>query len=464
MVLMRKNINPEPAGSMKDGEKIQDRLLLCNGTILTFDEENPFLEQGSILIEDGMISRIGEPGDFRDYKGESFELYGKIVMPGLINAHHHFYSTFVKGLTKSKPAADFNEVLQNLWWRLDTKLRRDDIYYSTLYSIYEAIRKGTTTIIDHHASPGTVKGSLDIISRAVEECGIRAALCYEVSDRDGRKVAAAGIAENINWLQRVERENNPYLSGLFGMHAAFTLEDETLQEIAEAGRETGCGYHLHVAEAESDENHSIRHYNKRVVERLADFGLLNDKSIAAHGVYLNEREMEILAEKGVAVIHNPQSNLNNAVGIANICKMAEKGIIVGLGTDAMTNNMLEEARVALWAQHWRQKDPAAGFGEVINSLTVNNPLIANRYWDGTLGKLKEGYAADIIALDYSAPTPLNADNWAGHLIFGISQAQVDTTIINGRVLLWNKQLYLDIDEEELAARSREMAKKLWDRF
>ncbi len=461
---MWKFSNRVPVGNRSEGEEKGEQLLLCNGTILTFDEDNPFLERGSILIEGDKISRIGKPEDFRDYKGESFELYGKVIMPGLINAHHHFYSTLVRGLTKSKPAADFNEVLQNLWWRLDSKLQKDDIYYSTLYSIYEAIRKGTTTIIDHHASPGAVRGSLNIIARAVEECGIRACLCYEVSDRDGKKVAASGLAENVNWLQRVERENNPYLRGLFGMHAAFTLEDETLQEIAEAGSDTGCGYHLHVAEAEYDENHSIRHYNKRVVERLADFGLLNDKTIAAHGVYLNEREMEILAEKGVAVIHNPQSNLNNAVGIANICRMAEKGIIVGLGTDAMTNDMLEEARVALWAQHWRQKDPAAGFGEVINALTVNNPEIANRYWGGILGKLKEGYAADIIALDYSPPTPLGTDNWPGHLIFGISQAQVDTTIINGRVLLWNKQLYLDIDEELLAARSREVAKKLWDRF
>lgn len=451
-------------GTASTYESKDSSLLLINGTILTWDPENPLIEKGCILVEDGKISAIGESSDFEGYEGEKLDLDGKILMPGLINAHHHFYSSMVKGLTKAEPSGNFTEVLQNLWWRLDKKLQVDDIYYSTILSCFDAIRKGTTTIIDHHASPGAVKGSLNIIAQAVGKCGIKASLCYEVSDRDGKKVTAEGIAENMNWLKKVEEENNEYLKGLFGMHAAFTLSDRTLREIAEFTKQTGWGFHLHVAEAGSDEDYSIRHFNKRVVERLLDFNLLNDKTIAAHGVHLNGREMEILAEKEVAVVHNPQSNLNNAVGIANVCKMREKGLLVGLGTDAMTNNMLEEVRVALWAQHLRQNNPSAGFGEIVSALTEGNPEIAGRYWENKPGKIRKGYAADLIAIDYLPSTPLNAENWLGHLIFGISQATVDTTIVNGKVLMWNKQLFLNIDEEEAAKKSSELAKKLWERF
>lgn len=441
-----------------------EQLLLKNGTILTFDEQNPLLFDGSLLLGEGKIIKIGKPSDFKEYRGESLDLSGKIILPGLINAHHHFYSTLVKGLTKAKPAKDFNEVLRNLWWRLDKKLQSSDIYYSTVLSALDAIKHGTTTIIDHHASPGMVRGSLNIIAGALEKCGIRACLCYEISDRDGEEITGDGLSENLDWLLKTKEEGSDYLKGLLGMHAAFTLSDKSLEKIAAAGKKFDCGYHLHVAEALSDQEYSISKHRKRVVERLDSFGLLNDQSIAAHCVHVDEKEMEILAERKVAVIHNPQSNLNNAVGIADVCKMTKKGILVGLGTDAMTNNMLEEARVALWAQHWRQKDPSCGFGEITSALTKNNPLIANRYWNNRLGIIREGSAADIIAFDYYPHTPLTEENWLGHLIYGISQTRVDTTIINGKVLMWNKQLFLPLDEEEISRKSAETAAELWKRF
>ena len=441
-----------------------DQLLLINCRVLTCDPERPLIDRCSILLEEGKISRISESDDLIDHEGETLDLSGKIVMPGLINGHHHFYSTLVKGLTKADPAKDFSEVLKNLWWRLDKKLQKEDIYYSALLSIFEAIKHGTTTIIDHHASPGCVIGSLNTIARAAAEGGIRASLCFEVSDRDGEKVTSDGIKENISWLKNINQAQSPFLKGLFGMHASFTLSDKSLQRIAEASHELACGYHLHVAEALADQEHSIRNFNKRVVERLAQFDLLNNKTIAAHCVHINERERKLLADYGVAVVHNPQSNLNNAVGIANVLKMVNKGLIVGLGTDAMTNNMLEELRIALWAQHWKQENPSVGFGEIVSALVYNNPLIVNRYWDNQLGMIREGYLADIIAFDYYPHTPLTADNWMGHLVFGISQSSVDTTIVNGRVLYWNKQLFLDLDEEEISTKSQETARKLWQRF
>jgi len=439
-------------------------LLITGGTILTLDPENPVLQESAILVRGGVIVKIGSIEEFPNHEAETLSCEGQVIMPGFINAHHHFYSTMTCGLTKVKPSHDFNQVLKNLWWRLDKKLIHEDIYYSSLVSLINCIRKGTTTIIDHHASPRVATGSLGIIGKAVSLAGLRACLCYEVSNRDGVSATVAGIEENLDWLENTREKHNDHLRGLFGLHAAFTVNDETMQSIADKTADLDCGYHLHVAEAKSDEEYSRQHFGKSVVARLHDFNLLNDKSIAAHCVHIDESEMELLASSGTAVVHNPQSNLNNAVGIADLCKLFKKGVLVGLGTDAMTANMMEESRVGLWAQHLRQNDPAKGFNEITSALLQNNALIANRYWDNRLGVIKEGKAADIIVLDYNPATPLTSENWQGHFVFGLSQSTVDTTMVNGRVLMWNKQLFLDIVEEEIALKSREYAAKLWKRM
>ncbi len=441
-----------------------NRYILTGGTILTFDQDKPLLEQQAILIDDGYIVKIGADDCFQNEVCERINVEGKIIMPGLINAHHHFYSTFVTGLGKAAPAKNFSAVLENLWWRLDKKLLPEDNYYSALISILTSIRKGTTTIIDHHSSPYAVKNSLSQIANAVRETGIKASLCYEVSDRDGAEITQAGIEENYEWLKYCQNNPNPFLKGLLGLHAAFTLSDKTLANIADKIAELNCGIHIHTAEAEADEKYNVEHFGRRVVERLNDFNLLNSKSILAHGVYLNARELILAAEKGAAIVTNPQSNLNNAVGIADVCKMTELGITVGLGTDAMTNNMLEEVRVGVWAQHLKQNDPSRGFTEIASALVFNNPVIAQKYWGEKYGTIKEGSPADIIIVDYIPHTPFNEETWMGHLVYGISQANVEATICQGKILMWNGELLLDIDEQEVKAKARELAEKLWERF
>lgn len=441
-----------------------NQYIVTGGTILTFDPRDPVVEHHGILIEDGRILRIAPEAELSLLKCERVDAAGMVVMPGLINAHHHFYSTLVTGLGKAAPSKDFNEVLANLWWRLDKKLQDDDTYISALVSALSAIKKGCTTIMDHHASPYAIKGSLPLIAKAAREAGIRASLCYEVSDRDGDDRAKEGIAENSDWLHHLRLNPDPMLRGLFGMHAAFTLSDATLRVIADEVKNHGCGTHIHAAEAESDEIYNIQHHGKRVVERLCDFGLINSDSILAHGVHLNPREMMLVAEKGAAIVTNPQSNLNNAVGIADICKMTELGVTVGLGTDAMTVNMLQELRVGLWAQHLRQTNPSAGFMEITNTLVKANPRIAQKYWGFGHGQIVEGGPADIIFVQYDPHTPLTDETWLGHLIYGIAEANVSTTICAGKVLMWNGQLMLDIDEEEVKSRSRSLAKALWERF
>jgi putative selenium metabolism protein SsnA len=439
-------------------------LFIKNGIVVTLGDENKVLYGHAVLCEGKYIKKIAPRKTFRDKYDKVIDASGQVVLPGFINAHMHFYSTMVRGLGKAAPSANFQEVLENLWWRLDKKLTLDDCYYSALLPLIDAVRHGTTTLIDHHASPFAVRGSLDVIAKAVKKVGLRASLCYELSDRDGGKIAQEGIDENAAFIKRCQNDDDDQLRALFGLHASFTIGDKTLQRAAEAGRDLGAGFHVHTAEAQSDQDHSLKHFGMRVVERLHQHGILGTKTIAAHCVHVNEREMDLLAETGTAVAHNPQSNMNNAVGVADIVRMTRKGVLVGLGTDAMTVNMLEELRAALWAQHLSHGDPSCGFMEAVSTLAFNNAKIANRYWNGKLGVLKEGNYADIILSDYHPPTQFDESTLLGHLCFGLSQSVVDTTIASGRVLMRNKKLKLDIDEAEAAAKSRDLAKKLWDRF
>ena len=440
------------------------RILIQNGTLVTFGTPCRVLEGQALLVEDGRIARIAPKETVTGPFDQVIDAAGQVVMPGLVNAHMHFYSTLGRGLGKMAPSASFQEVLDHLWWRLDRQLTLDDVEVSAQVVLLDAIRKGTTTLVDHHASPFAITGSLDRIAKAVKASGVRASLCYEVSDRDGEAIATEGLEENLVFARRCAQEQDPQLRALFGLHAAFTLSDATLDRAATLGHDLGIGFHVHVAEAASDVAVNLQNFGLSPVARLHAHGLLGEQSIAAHAVHVTDADIDLLASSDTFVAHNPQSNLNNAVGIADLLKLTARGVRVGLGTDAMTVNMLEEVRVALWAQHLRQDNPSCGFMEVANALFVRNPKLASRMWGFPLGILQEGAAADLILVDYHPPTPLNGDTVLGHLIFGLSQATVDTTICAGRVLMAGKRLAIDVDEAALAAKSRELATRLWDRF
>ncbi len=435
-------------------------IVIKNGVIATLGTGNQVLHNHDLLIENGVISKIGQK-----LKGDKvIDAKGRLVLPGFINAHMHYYSSLVKGLGKADPSANFGEVLENLWWRLDKKLSLEDCYYSALVANIEAIKKGTTTLIDHHASPGAIKGSLDECARAVLDSGLRACLCYELSDRDGAQTISDGIDENIDFIKKCKTDSSDQLRALFGLHASFTICDETLEKAVVAAKKYNAGFHVHTAEAQSDQDKTIEMAGKRVVERFHEHGILGEKTICAHCVHIDDHERELLAKTNTMVVHNPQSNMNNAVGVADIFKMKQAGILVGLGTDAMTTNMLEELRSAHWIHKLTQDNPSVGFMECIEMLVHNNPKICERYWPNMgLGELKVGGAADVIIMDYYSPTELSSDTIYGHMIFGFSQATVDTTIASGKVLMENKKL-ISIDEVEVAAKARECAKALWERF
>jgi len=477
-------------------------LLIENGTVLTGGKTPFVLPNHSVLIENGCITRIAPTRQLQRSGARRINVSRKVVVPGFINAHTHFYSTFARGLTKTRSAGNFVDVLKNLWWRLDSALTTEDCYYSALIALLDSIRHGTTTLIDHHASPHAVGGSLAAIEKAVKQTGLRACLCYELSDRDGARISKEGLEENVAFIRRCQRAearslpsevgsresevqgsrfkvqgskfaghllsstlySQPTTAALFGLHAAFTLKDGTLEKAAALGQELATGFHIHVAEAESDQQYSQQKHRLRVVERLNKFGILGPRSIAAHCVHVNRREMDILSQTQTAVVHNPQSNLNNAVGIADVVSMTRRNVLVGLGTDAMTTNMLEEMRAAIWAQRHLAQNPSVGFAEAVAALVCNNPEIAERCFRLPLGELREGCPGDVAVIDYDPPTPLEVGNSFGHLVFGVSQAAVDTTIVGGRVLMENRRLTLDLDEPRINACARELAAKLWKRL
>ncbi len=439
-----------------------NRVLIQGGILVTLESPNRILANHAVLIEDDIIRAILPQRSTHHIDAEVIDARGQVVMPGFINAHMHFYSTFACGLTKALPAGNFMSVLRNLWWRLDRRLTLEDCYFSTLVAGLEAIRHGTTTIIDHHSSPCATRGSLGKIARAVKDLGLRACLCYEVSDRDGKATACAGLEENLRFLEECRRHNDSQISSLFGLHASFTLGERTLRRCAAATEQYQTGFHIHCAEDATDQKITQSRYGRGVVRRLADHGILGPRTICAHAVHLQDVEWDLLAQTRTAVVHNPQSNMNNAVGVMDLENATRRGVLVGLGTDAMTGNMLEELRSAIWVQRLRQGNPSAAFDDAVALLIKNNQEIARRYFP-RVGQIKEGWLADLICIDYLPATEMNQHNFAAHLVFGLSQASVDTTIVGGRVLMKHRQLTV-LDEEKIARRARKLSAALWNRF
>ena len=441
-------------------------LLIGNGRVITRDEAQSYLSDGCVAIRDHLIVEIGSTREVESkYPGSDFiDVRGRVIMPGLINTHTHLYSTFARGLALKDPPPDsFQQILERLWWRLDKALTLEDIYYSALVSLMDCVKNGTTTIFDHHASPGAVRGSLVTTAKAAQAVGMRCCQCYEVSDRDGKEVAEQGIRENMEFIHYCNQAGDDMAKGMFGLHASLTLSDETLSRCCEENAGTKAGFHIHAAEGRVDVEDCLGRYGRRVIERLFDFGILGSKTIAAHCVHIDDREMDLLRDSKTKVVHNPESNMGNAVGCAPVIEMLRRGVHVGLGTDGYTCDMFESLKVANLLHKHHLTDPKAGWEEAPDMLFRSNGLICEEYFTRPLGKLVPGAYADIIVVDYDPPTPLHAGNLDAHILFGISGPMVDTTIINGRVVMRERQL-VDIDEAQILAKSRELAAEVWKRF
>jgi putative selenium metabolism protein SsnA len=426
-------------------------MILSNARILTFDAAQRVIDCGSVEIRgDGTIGAVSSRAPERGRN--VIDVQGKLIMPALINCHTHLYSTLARGISLTGNAPrNFPEILKKLWWRLDRALKPGDIYYSALVGLIDSAKCGVGTLVDHHSSPNACAGSLDLIEQAFREVGLRGVLCYETSDRNG---AQPGIAENIRFIKRAQRMTDGLISASFGLHAGFTLSDRTLRQCVEANQSSGAGFHVHVAEDRSDSG---------AARRLCEAGILDERSIAAHCVHVTAGEMNSLARRGVNVVHNPQSNCNNAVGVQKLPELVRRGVLVGLGSDGYTPRMWDEFKTAFHLQKLQARDPRAAYGEAYAAAFLNNREIAKKVWGLDVGRIERGARADIVLIDYQPPTPLDAGNLSGHLLFGISNAPVDSLIVNGRHVLRNGRI-VTVDERAIREKASLQARKLWQRF
>ena len=439
--------------------------LIANGKLITRDSAMPYLENGGVAVEGAKILEVGETAALKAKypQAEFIDAKGMVIMPAFINAHSHIYSGLARGLSiNGHNPTNFFEVLDGMWWNIDRHLTLEDTRRSAYTTYIDSIKTGCTTVFDHHASYCEIEGSLFAIEEVAKELGVRTCLCYEVSDRDGEAKCDAAIQENADFIAHCEKEQDPMVKAMFGGHALFTISDRTFEKMVKAN-DGRTGFHIHVAEGMNDVYDSLQKYGTRSVNRLLNQGILGPKTLLGHCIHVNPAEMDIIKETGTMVVNNPESNMGNAVGCSPILQMIQKGILVGMGTDAYTFDMLESLKVALIIQRHHACLPNVAWCEVTDMLFKNNREICAKYFPDPLGILKAGAAADVIVMDYKPFTPFSGDNIDGHMIFGMTGRQCETTMCNGQLLMKDRQL-IGIDEEAVNARTLEVSKKLWGRL
>jgi putative selenium metabolism protein SsnA len=431
-------------------------LLVSGGTVVT-SLDPPVVVRADVLIDAGRIVAVGGPGE--QPTDEHIDASGCLVIPGNVNAHMHVYSALARGMPyRLAPPGDFVEILQRVWWRLDRALDEGSVRASALVGGLEALLAGTTTLIDHHASPNAIDGSLDVVAEALASLGLRSVCCYEVTDRDGPECSRAGLAENERFIRRTAAGGLPLARGMVGAHASFTLSDETLAACAGLASDTAVGLHVHAAEDAADEADSERQHGVRVARRLAEVGALDARTLLAHGVHLDEEEAKLVRDVGATLAHNPRSNMNNAVGRTPLAWLGER---VALGTDGIGSDMFVESQAAFF--RWRDDGASPAPGWPLARLATGASAAARAFGEPALGRIVPGAPADLVILDYDAPTPLTADSFAGHWLYGLGARWVRDVIVAGSVVVRHRRLPRT-DQDALVAEARVQAARLWERL
>jgi len=429
-------------------------VMLTGGTVVR--SLRPTIVEATDLALDG--GRI-VPIDAVPEGTERLDCTGCLVVPGNVCAHTHLYSALARGMPYDlAPPRTFVEILQRVWWRLDRALDPATIRASALAGGMEALLAGTTTLIDHHASPAAVDGSLDIVAAALAELGIRSVLCYETSDRDGPEVARDGLAENARFLAATAARERPLARGMVGAHASFTLSDETLAACADLARTQRVGLHIHVAEDSADQRDAAARFGRRVVARLTDAEALDERSLLAHGVHLDADEIELVRAARATVVHNARSNMNNAVGRASLAALGDR---VALGTDGIGADMFEEGRAAYFRR--REEDLETGMTWPLDRLAEGTRVAGEAFDEPLLGHLVPGAPADVVILRYPAVTPVDASTLAAHWLFGIGAGTVRDVFVGGDPVVRDGRP-VRVDPDALAAGTREGATRLWRRL
>lgn len=369
---------------------------------------------------------------------------GKFVTKSFAVGHHHAYSALARGMPAPKKSpTNFLEILKYIWWNLDKALDKDMIEASALATAIASAKAGATFVIDHHASPNYIKGSLNVIADAFEKVGVSNLLCYEITDRDGLDKAQHGLEETEDYLKSHQ--------GLVGLHASFTVSDDTLKKSVDLMHKTNSGIHIHVAEDKYDQKQCITNHGKRVIERLNDSGALgSSKTILAHCLHIDENEREIIKNSPAFVVQNTESNLNNNVGYFNAKGLGNN---IMQGTDGMHSNMIRSSQAAFFVG--QDKDNIDFVSAYERFRMVHNYLSTNNFaGDGD---------NNLVVLNYDSPTELNENNFLGHFVFGLASNHVQHVISNGKLIVKNKIIQTVI-EEEILQTTKEQAARLWKKL
>jgi putative selenium metabolism protein SsnA len=429
-------------------------ILLKNASLVCFDPIS--IETCDLKIADGKIQEISKTIVIQE-NDELIDCSNKLVFPGIVCAHTHLYSALARGMPAPKQTpTNFYEILKYIWWRLDRALDEETIYWSAIAGGIDAIRSGTTTLIDHHASPEYITNSLSIIKQALSDLGLRAALCYEVTDRNGLGGRDLGVKESRDILAKLTEGQGLY-KALVGGHAAFTLSDDSLNILSNLAEEFNCGVHIHVAEDLLDEEDAPKNYQMSLVRRLENAKILRPGTILAHCTHFDKEALRIAQMSGSWLIHNPRSNMNNSVGYARVLDFGSRS---ALGTDGIGADMFEEAKFAFYKSRDAKTQLSA---ESVLGLLAGGQHLASEIFNEQLQKLDIGTSADLVLFDYPSPTPLTADNFAWHFIFGMSSNQVNSVMVNGKFLLRDGK-HQTINPLEAMEKTRQAANKLWQKM
>jgi putative selenium metabolism protein SsnA len=434
-------------------------LALCGGTVvLGLDPVE--LASADVVIDGDRIAAVGPAPRGMPRRDCS----GTLVLPGNVCAHTHLYSALSRGMPyRLAPPGNFLQILQRVWWRLDRALDEPSIRMSALAGGLDALLAGTTTVFDHHASPNFIDGSLDVIASALGELGLRSVLCYEVTDRDGQDRAWAGLAENTRFL----KAGQPLARGLMGAHASFTMSDATLEACVGAAAQAGTGVHVHVAEDAADQRDALAGHGRRVVDRLNAAGVVTERALLAHCVHIDDREREILLGSGATIAHNARSNMNNGVGHSPVMaggherRPADSVSRIALGTDGIGGDMITESQAAFFRA--REASLAAPPSWPLDRLAASSRAAGRVFGEPLLGYITAGAPADVIVLDYPAPTPVSAGNLVGHWTFGLSPRQVRDVLVAGELVIADRSP-TRVDAARLAAEAAIEAGRLWARL
>ncbi|MGO8962066.1 MAG: amidohydrolase family protein [Streptosporangiaceae bacterium] len=427
----------------------EEVLALCGGSVVTSLDPPEVIDADLMLAGDRVLS----VGTAPDGVARS-DCTGAVLVPGLVCAHHHMYSALARGMPfRLEPPTDFTQILQRVWWRLDRALDEAAVRASALAAGLEALLAGTTTVVDHHCSPNAIDGSLDIIADALGLLGLRSVLCYEVTDRDGPQRARAGLAEN----QRFLASSRPLARGMMGAHASFTLSDETLAACVDGARQAGVGIHVHVAEDAADNRDAESRCGLTAAKRLHRAGVFTDQSLLAHCVHVTEPEIELVAAAGATVACNPRSNMNNSVGHSPFSLRTGR---VALGTDGIGGNMITESQVGFFRAKEASLQTPPDWP--LARLAASAALAGGAFGEPLLGTLRPGAPADVVVLEYPAPTPLAAASLAGHWVFGLDARCVRDVYVAGQLVVEHGRS-TRLDGIELAAKNSAEAARLWAR-